>query len=165
MSRIIKSHVSTALYEGFLVLWLGFIYTNSLKSKADSAAQSEPMEGVLRRLLALLGFEGDSEGIAEIVVRKAAHIFEFFVLALLLYLLIRSLGYDRRQCIALTAVLAVTAAALDETLQLFSHRGARITDVFIDSLGILVAFLVVKIGRNARKTDGRKTQTDNEKRL
>ena len=57
------------------------------------------------------------------------------------YLLIK----NKRAVNILTVVLTVTAAAVDESLQLISKRGASVKDVFIDCIGILLAYLTLKL--------------------
>ena len=64
-------------------------------------------------------------------VRKAAHVAEFFLLSLFTALFLR-----RRALLAFPVCFA--AAFLDETIQLFSDRGAQVQDVWIDLIGIAV---------------------------
>ncbi len=123
--------------------WLGFIFSNSLKSRADSANQSEGAEGFLRRVLTALGFEGDTEAVAEVVVRKAAHVFEFFVLCLLVYWLVAQLLKENRKALCISALVSVCSAAVDESLQLISKRGASVKDVIIDSIGVALAVVLL----------------------
>ena len=59
--------------------WMGFIFSNSAKSRVASSAQSAPFEKFLMPFLAKLGIE-DTKYAAELIVRKGAHITEFFVL-------------------------------------------------------------------------------------
>jgi len=64
--------------------------------------------------------------------RKAGHMLGFFILALLgsKFGKYRSAFY-----------LSVLYAAVTEILQLYFFRGGRIYDVFIDTVGVLLAFL------------------------
>ncbi len=127
------------------IAWLTFIFSNSLKDRAASADQSEGAEGFLRRVLTALGFSGNTEAVAEIVVRKAAHIFEFFVLCLLMYLLVSRFCKQYRGACLLAASVSVFAAAVDESLQLISKRGASVKDVLIDSVGVFLAVAVTAV--------------------
>lgn len=134
-----KKNIKAAIVTGAASLfWLVFIFSNSLKSKAASARQSEGMEGIVRKLIGLFGFSGDVERVAEIVVRKSAHVFEFFVLAALLTLTSVFMGADRKKGLIIGAVAAFLAACADEGLQIISHRGASVRDVLIDSIGVVV---------------------------
>ncbi len=131
--------------------WLWFIFSNSLKSRSVSAQQSEGAESFLRRLLSSLGFSGDIESIAEIVVRKSAHVFEFFVLCILLYLLLYLLFAGRKEIVAVSAGVAAVCAATDETLQIFSHRGASVKDVLIDCIGVAAAVVLIYFVRKKHR--------------
>ena len=127
------------------IAWLAFIFSNSLKDRATSADQSEGAEGFLRRVLTALGFSGNTEAVAEIVVRKAAHIFEFFVLCLLMYLLVSRFCKQYRRACLLAAAVSVFAASIDESLQLISKRGASVKDVLIDSVGVALAVVATAV--------------------
>lgn len=124
-------------------LWTAFVFSNSLKDRAASADQSEGAEGLVRRLLFALGFTGDAERVAEIAVRKTAHVFEFFVLALIVYITLRFAGARKRTRLLVTAAVSVATAAADECLQIISKRGASPKDVVIDSIGIVLALGLV----------------------
>ncbi|MBQ3195854.1 MAG: VanZ family protein [Clostridia bacterium] len=132
--------------------WLAFIFSNSLKNRVDSADQSEAAEGFLRRILSALGFSGNTEAVAEIAVRKAAHIFEFFVLCFLMYLLVSQLCGQHRKACLLAAIVSVLAAAVDESLQLISNRGASVKDVLIDSVGVVIALALVALVRRIKQS-------------
>lgn len=119
--------------------WLGFIFSNSLKSKSSSAAQSKPLEDFIKPPLNAVGVTEGTDRIAELIIRKAAHITEFFVLTLLCVLVLHLWGKKPKHTLWIGASLSVFAACVDETLQIFSHRGASFTDVLIDSVGVLLA--------------------------
>ncbi len=133
------------------IAWLAFIFSNSLKDRAASADQSEGAEGFLRRVLTALGFSGNTEAVAEIVVRKAAHIFEFFVLCLLMYLLVSRFCKQYRGACLLAASVSVFAASIDESLQLISKRGASVKDVLIDSVGVIIALGLIALARRYKQ--------------
>lgn len=146
-TKIIAAAISAAA-------WLWFIFSNSLKSRAQSAEQSEMGEGFVRRILSALGFTGDAEAAAEIFVRKSAHVFEFFVLCFLLLLLFSLAFKNKRAVLALPTALTFFAAATDECLQLISHRGASVRDVLIDSVGAFLAVLLFwLVGRKKSKPE------------
>lgn len=136
MSKDTKKALRISVLAVGLVAWLSFIFSNSLKDRIQSANQSEAAEGLLRRLLSSLGISGNTEAIAEIAVRKAAHIFEFFVLALLFLLLFSALTKGTRTVVVYSMAFSVLCACVDELLQTVSHRGASVKDVFIDAVGI-----------------------------
>ena len=112
---------------------LCFIWGNSLLSREDS---SELSGGLLDRLMPLLrtlrlGF------IDEHVIRKLAHFGEFALLGLelaALFFLNRGRSF-KNAC--LSALCALAAASVDETLQFFSHRAPMVKDVLLDFTGAL----------------------------
>ncbi|QQR78118.1 MAG: VanZ family protein [Candidatus Moraniibacteriota bacterium] len=88
-----------------------------------------------------------------IVERKSAHVVEYAILTLLAYRFFRSV-YSREalaRIAALAAVFALAYGALDELHQAFVFgRGARLTDVMIDSVGILLVLVTLLILRQRR---------------
>lgn len=149
--KLAASAVSTAA-------WLAFVFGNSLKSRSASAAQSDKAVGLLARLLAALGIDGDMEAVATLAVRKAAHIFEFFVLYLLFAALF-TLLFGTKKAVPLAAVAALVCACIDEGLQIISHRGASVRDVLIDLVGVAVgAGVLYLIRRNSERIERHRTQ-------
>ncbi len=119
-----------------LIGWIWFIFRNSLKTKPQSAAQSAFLSNVLRRVLHFFGLNSDS---AVTIVRKCAHVFEFFVLAVLVFALLRLLLLSVKKSLAVAGGFGVIAATADEVLQIFSHRGPAVSDVLIDCSGVVLA--------------------------
>ena len=76
-------------------------------------------------------------------IRKLMHITEYFILALLLYWTI--ILYKTKKTYLLTFILSVLYAISDEIHQLFRARTGQVKDVFIDTIGILIAILFIKI--------------------
>ncbi len=129
-----------------IVLLLAFIWGNSLLPGEKSDALSR---WILEHVLGLDSGGADfDEG--NHMLRKAAHMTEFMLLAALIALRQRR----RRRC-WLYGLIAVPAAAADETIQRFSNRGSRLSDVGIDCLGVLLGLLLVfLILRNKNKKEG-----------
>lgn len=92
----------------------GFIFYNSLESKAESGARSGAVVEAIKPVLDPKG--KISEEIFEHYVRKAAHMTEFGTLGMLMF-----------------GVLFV--AALDEFVQSFTGRGSLVSDVLVDFAG------------------------------
>lgn len=129
------------IFGGAWALWCGFVFSNSLKSREESAAQSATAEGIANRIFSLLGLTDDAGRTAEIIVRKSAHVFEFFVLTVLVYCTLKSIGAGKRAVLWGSAIVGVATACADEFLQIFSERGASVRDVGIDSIGVFLALL------------------------
>lgn len=138
-----------------IVLALVFIWGNSLVSRELSGEISDGIMAVLNSAAEKLGFgqdaftymmDEDGDGVAEQptshIIRKAAHVTEYAVFTALVFLRLESAGKKR----FLTAWgLAALTGAIDETLQIFSHRGSQVRDVLIDSAGALLGLGIVSL--------------------
>ena len=111
------------------VFWLLVIWGNSLRTAAESAAQSGGLLQLIQPLLLALGVPGE---IQHNLLRKLAHMAEFAVLGLLWSGALRG---GKKAGLKVLAI-CVAAASLDETIQLFvPGRSGEIRDVLIDTLG------------------------------
>jgi VanZ family protein len=90
-----------------------------------------------------LGFHGNIWTLNRIV-RKLAHLTEFTILGGLLYTILRR--YITYGTVIKTIGLGMLIASLDEFIQLFSPgRSSQISDVLIDTVGIIIGILLVKL--------------------
>ena len=109
-------------------LTLVFIFGQSMLPQSVSAEESGWLtENVLNPVLDLLGIGP----LTHHMVRKIAHVTEFAILSMLLTLCFRGQ-------IVKSAGVGFAAAFLDESIQLLSGRGASITDVWIDLIGVAI---------------------------
>ena len=139
-----RKRILTAL----IVLALVFIWGNSLVSGELSGRISDNILLFMNAAAEKLGFgpdtftymmDEDGDGVAEQptshIIRKAAHVTEYAVFAALVFLRLESRGKKR----FFTAWgLAALTGAIDETVQIFSHRGSQVRDVLIDTAGALL---------------------------
>ena len=131
-----------------LILWVAFIFSNSMDNADASTLKSGAVLALLRRIL---GSEGTA--LTEFIVRKTAHFTEFAIEGVLLFLVVK--GYTTRPLRFLGWPLMT--ALTDETIQLFSlGRSSQVTDVWIDFAGVvtgtLLVFLVQAIVRRCKKS-------------
>ena len=137
-------------------LMLAFIFGQSLLPPRVSAEESGwLMDKVLNPLLKLLGLGP----ITNHFIRKIAHITEFAILSILL-------TFCFHGQVIKSAGIGFVTAFLDESIQLLSGRGALITDVWIDLIGVaagsligLLAFRAIRRRKNTKK-HSLDTQTD-----
>lgn len=89
----------------------------------------------------------------DIYVRKAAHIFEYLILALLSYNYFRFIVDSEIKLYIYTFVLSFIYACNDEIHQLFIEgRSGQVSDIFIDMIGVLFVLIIMFIkNRNASK--------------
>lgn len=90
-----------------------------------------------------LGFHGNIWTLNRIV-RKLAHLTEFTILGGVLYTILRR--YITYGTVIKTIGLGMLIASFDEFIQLFSPgRSSQISDVLIDTVGIIIGTLLVKL--------------------
>ena len=78
------------------------------------------------------------------LIRKAAHMFEFFILGLLVFNMYKK-NFIISKAYLLTLIHGIMVASLDEFIQTFSEGRAGLwSDVLIDTLGVLISLLILK---------------------
>lgn len=119
-----------------LIANLAFIWGNSLLPGALSQLLSDWGRSVL-------GMAPGSSVHGPDLLRKAAHFLEFACLGALLAW---RMGMQKKK-LRLAFPWAVAAAAMDETIQIFSpNRGPGLKDVALDSCGAAMGIIVVFLG-------------------
>lgn len=108
------------------VFWAGFILARSMQPAAASNEESDAVRFFLQDFLPWLHLSVH-------VVRKAAHVTEFAIFAMLLA------GTLGRRYMAWTAFGGLLLALCDETVQLaIPGRSGQVSDVWIDFAGVLL---------------------------
>lgn len=127
-------------YVIVLVLWIAFIFSNSLSNGEKSTEQSNRIVEISQKIVSV--FDKDAV-VSSSAVRTSAHFFEFFVLGTLYA--IGTLFFDNKKIslYLFSLSLALFTATIDETLQIgVGGRAAEITDVWIDFGGAFLAHLI-----------------------
>lgn len=140
-NRIRHNRRTGLVLGGLIALTLLFIWGNSMQSGAASGAMSGSVRAWLESLLRM--------PVDEFLLRKAAHFSEYALLGAELSLLLNLLS-DRygaplargRNLLDFPA-LGFLAAAIDETIQIFTGRGSSLLDVWLDTAGCLTGFFLV----------------------
>ena len=132
------------------LLWMCVIFAFSAQKKEDSSAVSEAFSyRVISTSNTFFHLNIDEEelqriaGIMESSIRKAAHMTEFGILSVLIYIWLekRQLKEMNRACLAV--FLAMLYAVSDELHQLFvPGRAGMLRDVLIDSTGAFLGVVV-----------------------
>ena len=137
-----------AFFLLFFCLW--FIWSNSLQSPVESARRSEAVAAFIARFLRL--FVSENHSIIRYLlfnVRKIAHAVEFFVLGFVCAIFLRLLKKVNLHMVLHSVLLLLAAAVTDEGIQLYTHRGASVSDILLDFAsgvcGLLIAFLLLFI--------------------
>jgi VanZ family protein len=138
-----KTNFRLRLCITLLVLNLIFIWGNSLLPGEDSGELSGFVGTLLQTLLPFLNLQSE-QGMH--LLRKAAHFSEFAALGFSFSWLYGMLSKKRLWSMVLPLVSGAAAAALDETIQLFSpDRGPSIKDVGIDTAGVITGIAVLTL--------------------
>lgn len=100
----------------------------------------------------------DKQDATQIVVRKIAHITEFFILSFCInQFFIKDIYKIRVSDILLSANVCFILAFLDETIQLFMNgRSGQIQDVIIDFIGVFIGCIMVILINNIIKMINKK---------
>ena len=130
--------------SGALILGvLCFIWGNSLLPGKDSEELSGFIGTLLQKLLPFWDLQSE-EGMH--LLRKAAHFSEFAALGMSFTWLFGMLSGKKAWSLSLPLICGATAAAIDETIQLFSpDRGPSIKDVGIDTCGVIAGIAVLSL--------------------
>lgn len=146
----------TIYYMYFLpvIVWMGVIFYMSAQVGDDSSSMSDRITDAVLKLISLFseGIYDREDMVRETVslcVRKTAHMAEFAILFLLIYLaflknkiIIKDKVHTGWIVLLCTALYACT----DELHQLFvPGRCGSITDVMIDTAGAMIAMLFVYV--------------------
>lgn len=93
------------------------------------------------------GLKTDFKSMTDLVLRKIAHITEYFILTLLFFrTFTSSKSLNKKHAIVIAVFMAFLYAVSDEFHQVFvENRDGRILDVLVDSLGIFAAYRILKI--------------------
>lgn len=133
---------SMVICVALLIFLLTFIWGNSLLPGDASGALSAWVKDLLARLFGLESADQDPAGHG--LLRKLAHLTEFFALGLDLSWLMHMLRKRKWTASILALGCGFLAACADETIQCFvPGRGPGWTDVAIDTLGVALGVLTL----------------------
>ena len=144
-----------------MVLYVGFIFNNSITPAIESSKQSGRVLGMVLAMFRLVGL--DSAIVTEHIIRKMAHFAEYFLMGVLLWNCLRFYMLTGKLWLVLQLWLITVIPLTDETIQLFSEgRAGMISDVWLDvsgaalgSLGMFGAWhLMNDIGERKRRKAG-----------
>ena len=132
-----------------LVLNLALIWGNSLLSGAESGQMSG---GIMAFVMALLRIPESASELVHLMIRKLAHLTEFACLSVLISWHLRLVKEKKVHQMLLAVLLAMAAALVDETIQLYTpDRGPSLLDVWIDTLGAVLGMTAMQLGYHLRK--------------
>lgn len=125
-----------------IIIWLFVIF---LFSNQDGSTSTSLTNGILGKYL----FFVDSD-IFFMIIRKMAHITEYFILGILVLNFINEFKVDKK--IIISILICFILASFDEFHQLFiPDRTGRLLDVFIDMIGASLGILILSLIKNHKK--------------
>lgn len=125
-----------------IVIWLLVIF---LFSNQDGSTSTLLTNGILEKYL----FFVDSD-IFFMIIRKMAHITEYFILGILVLNFINEFKIDKK--IIISILICFILASFDELHQLFiPDRTGCLLDVFIDMIGASLGILILSLIKNHKK--------------
>lgn len=132
-----------------MLLMMLAIFLFSAKTGTESDGTSMPIAKALLDIdQSLFGKMGKdsydvSLRVANVLIRKAAHVTEYGILSILVSYYIWVRGHRGKQFFFLTQLISIGYAITDEIHQIFvPGRAGRITDVLIDSIGCILGALL-----------------------
>ena len=129
-----------------LVGCVAFIFSNSMAVASVSSQSSGRALTLLQGILRRLGHPGMAARLTQHIVRKLAHFCEYTLEGFLLMLCMRVYSRHPLRHISVPLLGGVLTALADETIQLYSPgRSSQVTDVWLDSVGVLAGILAALI--------------------
>ncbi len=132
-----------ALLMILVLLSTAFVFSNSLKNREESKADSDVIVEVVENVSEKI--YPDNQLNWHYIVRKSAHLFEFFVLGVFTMILSLSFKEERWKTVLCGFLYVFFVACTDEIIQRFTDRGSSFTDVMIDLAGASVGICVVLV--------------------
>ena len=158
--RLCDGHTMKRLWTVAVILYIGFIFHNSLTPALESSRQSSGVLAVVLAAADNIGIEG--AWITEHFIRKTAHFAEYTLLGLLLSVAVRQYAAPLPTELLVKGWLGTMIPLADETIQLFVEgRSGQISDVWLDMGGVLAGVLTAGLAecllkvRAGRKRDGK----------
>lgn len=122
-----------------VISWMVLIFWFSSAGHEVSSGQSERVARSVQYITNI--------SIPEMIVRKAAHVFLYFVLGILLTLLVRTYRIRWRSVVLWAVGIACAYAATDETHQsLVGGRSGQVSDVLLDTVAACIGAIVIAGG-------------------
>ena len=124
------------LIKILIALTLAFIWVNSLMPKEESQAVSQSLLERIVELFGALGVRLSPK--SDHFLRKLAHFAEFGILGAEFSFLLHLRDRQSSQGYVNCAFAGLSAAVIDESIQLVSKRGSQVQDVLLDFCGVMV---------------------------
>jgi VanZ family protein len=126
-----------------MIVWIAFIFYNSLQPATDSSALSSPIVNFIYNLLQKVKIDINYLTLTTIV-RKSAHVFEYVILSLFVTQVFYESHLSTKYFLLYSFLIPLIVAITDEIIQTFvTGRSGSIIDVGFDSLGIIIGVFII----------------------
>ena len=130
---MIDRYQKMVIFGVLMLFCVSFIFSNSLKNSEQSHKDSnvivEFVEDVVKQMVPNNHWDWNY------IVRKSAHIFEFFVLGVCTMLFFSQVHTKTNLNVLFAFVCVIVIASTDEFIQRFTGRTSSVKDVMIDLFG------------------------------
>lgn len=127
-----------------LILYIGFIFHNSLTPALESSRQSGSVLAMVLKAAEAVGIK--SGWITEHLIRKTAHYAEYGLLGIFLGITLRYYSFALAMRRMVQCWLGIMIPFVDETIQLFVEgRSGQISDVWLDMAGVFSGYVFIGI--------------------
>ena len=136
MKNIIK-----VLHIVLVIIWLLviFIFSNQVKEKSDKSSE------VFERPFSVFATTEKAQSILTTIVRKTAHMIEYFILAMLILLVFKDYSEITYKQLIITLLICMMLSIFDEIHQAFiPGRAGRWYDVIIDTTASFIYLISYK---------------------
>ncbi|MGL5328274.1 MAG: VanZ family protein [Peptostreptococcaceae bacterium] len=138
--------INKRIYTVLAILWMAFIFYMSNQPAAVSSQQSG---GVIEFIKAMpiigniMTYMMEIE-IGEFIIRKSAHMFLYFVLAMFIFMSMYDVNKEIKTVAIISFIFTVLYACTDEIHQLFiPGRSGELRDVLVDSTGAIIGTTLI----------------------
>ena len=141
-----KRTVRERFIKALLVVTIAMIWGQSMISREGSRRESDALLVFLKPFIDIRIGDLGSETYEMLsnIVRKLAHITEYTILGceIMAYRIVKSGSEFKRGQMMQLLFWGMLVGLLDETIQVFSGRGPMVTDVWIDTFGVLLGLSI-----------------------
>ena len=143
-----------------VILWMGviFYYSNMVSYKSDETSD-KVIDSTVLKIAKYFKSDLTEEQEYNIYrysvypVRKYAHVIEYLILYILVFLYIDCYNISTRNKLIYAFCICLVYACSDEIHQLFvPGRTGRVIDIFIDSIGSLIGLVLFYFIKNKKKS-------------
>lgn len=140
-----KSDLKSLVFEILTIIFVLFIFSNSLKTGTVSTSISDPISNDFYSIFTKIGLPITADTVS-LFIRKTAHLLEFLLYSILLNFSIYYKSKKFSDYTFMILFIGLFTGLTDEFLQTFVvGRSGEVRDVMIDFIGFLLGFLLFNI--------------------